>query len=187
MTDLSVKTLHDLLICDYETGLLTWRKRDASLFKDGKYPAKRACKTFNTRFAGKPAFTAIKGGGYLCGIILGEPYLTHRVVYAMAKGYWPNGEIDHINGVKTDNRPVNLRDVNRTANNRNAASRKDNTCGHVGVTFHKPNGKWQARISHRGRRSSLGLFDDINDAIAARKAAEIEHGYHENHGRAALC
>ena len=50
------------------------------------------------------------------------------------------------------------------------ATRRDNTSGQTGVAFR--NGKWEARIAHEGLRFMLGRFEDIDDAIAARKQAE---------------
>lgn len=75
---------------------------------------------------------------------------------------------------------VNLRDVAKIENSKNAKRRIDNTTGATGVYRHGQNDRWVARI---GRKyiSSHATFDD---ALAARKAAEKAHGYHPNTGRA---
>jgi len=61
--------------------------------------------------------------------------------------------------------------------------RKDNTSGVVGVCWDKRARKWQASITLDGRTKGIGNFKSKADAIAARKAAEIDHCFHENHGR----
>lgn len=55
---------------------------------------------------------------------------------------------------------------------RTRAKRSDNRSGYTGVYFH--GGRWEARICRQGVRYTLGRFDDIESAIAARRAAEAE-------------
>ena len=105
----------------------------------------------------------------------------------MHHGAWPKKGIDHINGITDDNRISNLRDVSQSDNMRNMTTPCRNTSGRIGVYWFARDCKWQAQIRADGKTKHLGYFDDINDAIAARKAAEIEYGYHENHGRAPKC
>jgi hypothetical protein len=100
----------------------------------------------------------------------------------MVHGYWPK-EVDHINGDSCDNRLVNLREVNHQQNMRNAKRRSDNSSGATGVYYIKATGRWiaQIRVDNRGRH--LGAFNSFEEAVAARKAAEVALGFHENHGR----
>lgn len=91
--------------------------------------------------------------------------------------------IDHINGVKSDNRISNLRDVPHDENQRNRCAPKCNSSGVVGVCRDKETGKWQSYISRDGERFNLGRFNDSDAAVAARKSAERLYGFHENHGR----
>lgn len=67
---------------------------------------------------------------------------------------------------------------------RNQSLSAANTSGRTGVYWHKPLAKWRARIKVKGKHISLGLYDDINEAAAARSAAEREYGFHNNHGAA---
>lgn len=121
--------------------------------------------------------------GYRWLNILGEIYLVHRLVFLYMTGSHPKGEVDHINGDRQDNRWCNLRDSNSASNSRNQGVRKDSTSGIRGVTYSKLSGKWVARISNRGVRYSLGYFTDKKDACDARRKAEKEFGYHQNHGK----
>lgn len=87
----------------------------------------------------------------------------------------PNGmDTDHINRNRLDNRKENLRIVDRTQNNFNTGVHSHNTSGHKGVAFHKAARKWVARIQYKNKSVHLGLFDDISQAIEARKKAEKE-------------
>ena len=106
----------------------------------------------------------------------------HRIVWLIAYGSLPGGEIDHINGVRDDNRLSNLRDVSRKDNQMNLRVAKSNKSGVTGVVTHKGTGKWQASIQVSGKCIYLGLFDDFSDAVLARTSAQKEHGFHENHG-----
>ena len=116
------------------------------------------------------------------GAIFSQLYKAHRVAYAIHFGEWPRGCIDHINGIKTDNRADNLRVVDRATNNRNRPTQKNNTSGVTGVS-QTPQGKWRAVIKVNKKTQSLGVFSAKKDAISARKEAETKFGFHKNHGR----
>lgn len=179
----SPEMLRKLLRCEPETGKLFWRERSVDLFTDGKQSANHNCAAWNAKFAGKEAFTSVGSHGYYQGAIFNSPHLIHRVIWAMVNGEWPSDQVDHINGDKLDNRPENLRDVTSQENLRNQKMYCNNTSGHTGVRWYKGRRKWRATIHVSGKRTHLGYFTSKDDAIAARKAAEIEHGYHPNHGR----
>ena len=178
-TDLPTpETLRKLLSYDPDTGLLTWKRRPIEMFA-----SERAGKVWNTRFCGKPACRTEKDTGYVRGRILEKTYLAHRVAYAIYHDTWPTDQIDHINGDRLDNRIANLRDVSRTENSRNSVIPINNTSGHIGVSWRTDVSKWQAYIYAHGKRLHIGHFTDIEDAIAARAAAEVKYGFHPNHGR----
>ncbi len=157
------------------TGLFTFAERPASMF-----PAPRHARTWNKRFAGKPALSVKHHNGYLIGEILGRVYAAHRMAWYISKGKIPN-EIDHINGKRDDNRLSNLRDVSRRTNCKNQTISRVNTSGVIGVCWDKQNSKWTVRIS----KKFIGRFSSFDDAVAARKAAQNKRYYHPNHGRKA--
>lgn len=167
-----------LLRYDENTGKLFWLVRDES-----SIPLQLARNSWNTKYAGKEAFTAITTTGYYYGNIEAQKYPTHRVAWCLYYGKWPEHCIDHINGDKLDNRIVNLRDVPQVTNNRNSRRPSHNKSGVVGVFYDKANRQWQAQISLNNHTHFIGRFDDLADAAAARKAAEAKHGFHANHGR----
>jgi hypothetical protein len=167
------------LLIDYdpETGKLFWRARPASMF-----PTLRACYSWNGRYAGKEAFTAQTAQGYLKGALFNRTFRAHRVAFAAFHGRWPD-EVDHINGNGMDNRIDNLREVSRLENAKNLPMQRKNTSGHIGVHWHKSARKWVASIGVSGRVLHLGCFASIEQAVQAREAAAVEHGFHPNHGR----
>jgi hypothetical protein len=136
------------------------------------------------RRAGKEAFTYTNSAGYKVGN-LGRVYLAHRVIWAISTGEWPSEEIDHVNGIRVDNRLCNLREASSRDNKKNRAIRSDNTHGVPGLSLHKRGKKrWQALISTPEKRNlSLGYYATKEEAIIARRAAEKALGYSPRHGR----
>lgn len=112
--------------------------------------------------------------GYLLVRFAGALLKCHRVAFAIHHKRWPSFDIDHKNGIRTDNRISNLREANRQQNAMNQGLRSDNTSGHKGVHWRKIERKWWAQIQISGKCKSLGLYDDINEAINARRKAELE-------------
>ena len=131
---------------------------------------------------GKEAGNA-RADGYRHVKLDGSRYLSHRVAWLMRYGVWPIGDVDHINGVRLDNRIANLRDVDKGENARNAKQRSDNKSNVTGVYWCNTWGKWKAQINHNKKSYLLGTFDDWFEAVCARKSAEVRFGFHVNHGR----
>lgn len=171
--------LASILHYDPETGALTWKARPVAHFKNA-----RVCNMRNARFAGKVA-TRQDSHGHIQIRIDGVLYMAHRVAWAIATGSWPDGEIDHVNHKRSDNRFENMRDVPPGDNARNASMRSDNSSGVTGVYWNDRLGKWTASIRTNGQLSHLGVFETIEAATSARAAAQNSLGFHPNHGSAA--
>lgn len=162
-----------------ETGKLYWLPRTDEHF-GGSWPR---CMIWNSKHAGREALCCIGNHGYPTGRILDRQYLAHRVVWALVHGAWPEHEIDHLDGDRTNNRIANLRAVTRFDNMRNRKLNRHNQSGALGVYWAKHAGKWRAEIKAGDRRIHLGYFVDKAAAIQARKRAEPKLGFHPNHGR----
>ena len=107
-------------------------------------------------------------GGYAKAHTGGNAHLKmHRVIMDAPKGMF----VDHINHNCLDNRKSNLRVVTPRQNSMNRKPKSE----HHGVTWHKQINKWRAQISVDGKKTGLGCYADIEDAIEARKNAEIKY------------
>lgn len=173
----STELLRKLLRYDPETGKLFWCERPREMFQDN-----RAFNTWNSRYSEKLAFTN-NAHGYRQGSIFGRKYLAHRVAWALSTGAWPENQIDHVNGVKSDNRIKNLRDVTIQENMRNFPRQRNNRSGATGIYWESRRGKWLVQIGLNGKLKHVGYFSDFEKAVAARKDAEMKYGFHKNHGR----
>lgn len=108
--------------------------------------------------------------GYLVANINHRVIKLHRYILNAPA----NAVVDHINGNHIDNRRENLRLTTRLGNSRNSTVSKSNIVKHLGISP-CPNGKFRARIMVHGKEINLGRFVDINDAIKARREAEIKY------------
>ena len=160
-------------VIERRDGKFYWRSRSQG-------PCSEA---FNKNNAGRETGIRTCPGGYVRIRILGHFCLFHRVVWLLETGEWPDGEIDHINGDRADNRMENLRLVDRSINARNMGRRSDNKSGVAGVHWNSRKRKWDAAICVRGRRTNLGSFPTLEAASAARSAASAQHGFTARHGK----
>tara|TARA_R110000803_G_C11769737_1_gene295092 strand:- start:44 stop:541 length:498 start_codon:yes stop_codon:yes gene_type:complete len=145
--------------------------------------------TWTTSRSGQPKVGSVAGciiqHGYIAIRIDGTNYRAHRLAFLYVVGELPPEEVDHINGVRTDNTWNNLRAVSRQENGLNQKRSSANTSGVPGVCFKKNLQKWRAQAHYKGRYIEFGLFVDWFDAVCARKSAENTLGFHKNHGRTA--
>lgn len=84
-------------------------------------------------------------------------------------------DIDHINRDRLDNRKENLRIATRSQNNMNSKIPVNNTSGFKGVSWHKQNKKWYARISVNRKVHRLGFFSDKMEAVKKYDQAMIKY------------
>jgi hypothetical protein len=169
--------LRQLLEYDPASGRLFWKPRTAEMCPE------RALEMWNKRFAGTEAFKVTCPKGYKKGKLFNRHLKAHRVIWAMHFDEWPE-QIDHVNGDKADNRIENLRASDQSDNMRNRPLFKSNKTGAHGV-YPRGDGRFWAEISHNKRREYLGTFASLEEARAARLAAEQRLGFHPNHGREA--
>lgn len=151
---------------DPESGVITWKTNVRPRYRPPH---------------GTAAFVSKNANGYLFGLFEGERYKAHRIAWVLYYGRWPEGHIDHINGLRADNRIANLRDIDPAENARNAKVSRTSRLGVRGVTARR--GKYLAYGYHGEQQITLGTFQTLEAAHAARKAFEVSRGFHPNHGR----
>ena len=158
-----------------ETGVFVWKLRTPETMPDWSQARIAA---WNRQFSKKRALTSDRTYGYKGGTLLGQPHYAHRVAWAMTYGEWPN-HIDHVNGDSADNRIDNLRSVQPGENLRNRKIPSNSPFGVMGVHQERKN----TYVATLGSEV-IGRFRTVEEAAAARKAAEEAHGgYHHNHGK----
>ncbi|HEN3329032.1 TPA: HNH endonuclease [Yersinia enterocolitica] len=124
------------------------------------------------------------GEGYLRVGLNCKTYAVHRIAWEIYMGPIPAGmQIDHIDHNRINNKIENLRVVTNEDNCKNRSLQRDNSSGVCGVTWDKSKKKWYSQIMVNNKQINLGRFHDINEAISARKDAEISFGFHGNHGK----
>jgi len=159
-----IEILREIFSYDPTSGALIWQKKVASKVVVGT------------------AAGCMRPDGYLCVRCFGCLMLVHRVVWAMHHGYWPPIEVDHINGIKSDNRIENLRKTTIKQNRQNSKLRWDNSTGEKGITFYPDRGTYLVRIQNR----YIGRFRSKEDAVDARlREEEKSYGEFSYHRRPA--
>lgn len=161
---LTQEEVHRLL--EYRDGTLFWKKMVTN--KTGKRVGKVAGYIHPT--------------GYRLISVHGYQYKAHRLVFLYHYGYMPEF-IDHINGVKDDNRIENLRAATKAQNNQNRRAQKNNVFGIKGVSKLKNSPNWRCRISYNNKLHELGGFKSkelANEFIELWR--EMVHGEFANHG-----
>lgn len=104
--------------------------------------------------------------GYIQVKLNGVAYRAHRVIWAIHNGSWPEGQIDHRNGNRSDNRITNLRDCSHSINMQNKRyAHSNNKSGFLGVS--RNGNKFVARIKVNGCRVLLGSFGTAEEAHSA--------------------
>ena len=146
-------------------------------YKDGNLYYKQ--KTGANSIIGKKV-GCLTNKGYFSTTIKSKFYLIHRLIFMMFYGYIPS-EIDHINGIRNDNRIENLRPANNQ-NQHNSKIRKDNKSGVKGVYWFKELQKWKVDIGICGKRKYIGVFKDLELAeLVAIEARDKYHGKFARH------
>lgn len=154
--ELTYEQLRELLYYDPDTGIFTWR------MSRGSSKAGNRAGSLNAR-------------GYVQIQLLSKLYLAHRLAWLWCFKEWPKGMLDHINGVRNDNRLCNLREASALENQHNRNRNSNNTTGYRGVSWRKDNNKYQAQISINGNQTHLGYYTTAKEASQAYEAAAIEY------------
>jgi len=153
MTESEIFEIIPLLDIDPESGSIVWKgsKRHMNRASNGPYRA---------RYITRNGERAV--------------VVEHILIWCYVNGKLPTHEIDHINGIKTDNRISNLRDIPHKSNTRNRTepNKNNGTSPCVGVSFSLERGKYEAYITVDRKVKHLGRYNKLEDAILARKEGE---------------
>jgi len=161
-SNLQQSLVKKMLIYSRESGEFTWRTDHGRNGKAGE----------------RAEFNAVDGK-YLAVTIFGEKHLAHRLAWFYVHGTWPSDQIDHINGIGTDNRISNLREADNGQNQQNLKkARKHNKSGLLGAHYHAKSGNFVAQITHNKQKYTIGSFRTAEEAHAAYLKAKSDlHDY----------
>lgn len=121
--------------------------------------------------------------GYIAICVKTKTYKAHRLAWLYVYGEMPKNQIDHINGIKDDNRIDNLREATASENMFNRLKFKNSKSPIKGISFHIGQQKWTAKIQLNKKRLWLGSYNTFEEAAVAYKNAAIElHGNFINLG-----
>lgn len=142
-----IETLQHFLKYEKDTGKLFWQQSRGN------------------KKSGEEAGAA-NSRGYVCIMIKRKSYHAHRLAWFLHYQEMPSQDIDHINGIKNDNRICNLRLVTARQNQYNQRKpRIDNKSGYLGVAIYKD--KWMASIKINSKTKHLGYFSTPQEASVA--------------------
>lgn len=150
--------LKELLHYDPNTGVFTW-----------------ATKASRNVVVGRVAGSSSEGSYHVVRLDK-QRFQAHRLAFLYMTGEWPEHDVDHINGVRTDNRWANLRDITRATNIQNQrAAHSDSAVEFLGVYYNKARRKFVAQIKPQGQANKyIGGFDTAEEAHAAYLNAKRE-------------
>jgi hypothetical protein len=145
--ELTQEILKSVLAYDKDTGVFTWVLSVGRKIKVGGVAG------------------GVNSEGYCKIRINAKQYSAHRLAWLYVHGKWPDSQIDHINGIRADNRIENLRDISPRENQQNGLCHRN---GHLaGTSFRKTRRKWLAHIQVNKKLIHLGYFDTEIEAHQA--------------------
>lgn len=120
---------------------------------------------------------SLRDGKYWVITIDGFTYYAHRLVWLYVYGSWPTSFIDHINGIKSDNRLANLREASYAENQANIGPKVTSRTRLKGVTI--CGNRWKAQITKDRKVHYLGLYTTREEAYTAycKAAQELQEGF----------
>lgn len=157
---LTQEILKEHLYYDPETGVFTWLKSQYRPYSIGTRAGKIHARSGYERIG-----------------LLQKVYSSHRLAWMYVHGYFPEGEVDHINGYRSDNRINNLRTTDDTGTATNKCIACNNKSGFKGVDFYSRYQKWRARCQVSYGSTLLGYFDTPEEASEAYQA--FARGHHK--------
>lgn len=155
------KTCFSLLEYNQYSGRFMWKVSTTNRVKPGDYAG------------------YVDPQGYNLIPVCGRKWAAHRLAFLYMTGEFPKTEVDHVNGIRDDNRWENLRAANTIENRRNRKVGRNNTTGFKGVSYNKNVSRYIASIRDNYKAIFLGYYDTPEEAARAydKKAVEIHGSY----------
>lgn len=151
----------ETLCYDPNNGIFTWKKRTGRRIKVGDVAGSNS------------------GYGYVYICIDRCQLGAHVLAWLYVTGEWPKGDVDHINGIGSDNRISNLRLATRSQNLGNCRTHIDSISGLKGAAWDKQTGKWRCTIMVNGKSYDFGRHDTAEEAhkIYCRESTRLRQEF----------
>lgn len=158
------KTL-DLPNLDYLKNKFSYNEHTGILYRKETFKHRKAGDTVGHK----------RYDGYVTTYIQGKVYYVHRLAWYICTGsYNKNVVVDHINGITSDNRLCNLREISHSRNILKGKKAKNNTSGYKNIHFRKRDKKYQVYIEVNKKRIFIGVYKTLDEAIKARDDARLK-------------
>lgn len=154
---LALSLLREVLDYDPETGIFLWKIQNGPRIKVGDVAGYRK-----------------KSDGYIRIMVNSCSFLAHRLAWMYVYGEYPT-RLDHKNGIKHDNRIVNLRLASASQNNSHRKIQSQNTSGYKGIKFRRYENRWEVYISVNNERIYVGSFRCKHQAARAYNQAALKY------------
>ncbi len=166
----SIAMLRACVAYDSDSGVLIWNRRPIEHFTSA-----RAAAIWNTKYASQPVKKRSRGYVIVCITVDRKEHgcRGHRVAWALTTGAWPDHLVDHVNGVRDDNRWANLRSADDTINQWNKSFCSRNKSGFKGVHRHSQNSNFVAQIKVGAKVTHLGCFETPEAAYSVYRKKEL--------------
>ena len=149
---------------DRNTGVFTWIQKPCRNIPIGKIAGYK------------------KDTGYISIDIDKKTYPAHHLAWLFEYGYLPPEQIDHFDRVRNNNAIDNLSLCSNQKNQMNKSKLKGENKFN-GVYWNKRDSMWLAQVTYKRKQIYLGQYKTEQEAVEARKEANLKYGFHENHGK----
>lgn len=167
----------------YRRNVCRWRRRSIIISKSElhyhfEYRDGHCGGRFHYSYSDKSrrAVWNIRWYGYRRGTLKGKIYQEHKLIWLYYHGEWPTLQVDHLNGIRDDNRIENLRIVTDQENQFNRKSVKGSSSKYKGVSWCQTVKKWLVNYTlNRGKSEAYGYFEDEVETAKAYDQAVKKH------------
>lgn len=154
MKELTLKRARELIDYNPRSGVMRWKQRGIGRRLD------------------KPIGSVGPNDSRVVNID-GQRYYLHHIAWLLDKGKWPFYGVEHVNGVNSDNRIVNLRELRlSTPMPKKKRAAKHEIKRLVGASWCADRGKWRSQIFDHGKNLYIGMFDTEREAHEAYNKAK---------------
>ena len=131
---------------------------------------------------GKPTGCLDRSTGYVVLRYKCQKYYAHRIAF-VCMGLEVPDQVDHKDGVRSNNKWINLRESNNSKNSKNSSMKSSNTSGSTGVYWSKRDQRWIGEVTIDGKKVYVGRSNYIEEITNKIMKYRAEKGFSSRHGK----